>query len=372
MNNPLSQYKSLIRPILENIKAYKVVDAKGFIKLDAMENPYSLPEQVQREIANELAHEKINRYPDHSCAELKEAIYNADLAPKNLPMIIGNGSDELIWLLHTLIPENSKVISFEPSFSMYELNAKICGHQFIKIPLNHDFSLDFAETINVIKKSSPALMWISYPNNPTGNLFDFTELLTIIETNPGFTVIDEAYLPFVTGVAKPTMVDFIEKYPRLIILRTLSKMGFAGLRLGYLICQNSLINEMDKIRLPYNIDRLSAKVGNIILSRYYTHLVEQTRLIVCEKESQISFFTDNFSKFGLQIFPSKANFLLIRHQSAELLYRFLFNEKILIKEFGKSSTLLSNCLRVTIGSREENLQINQAMHNFFENFKYLT
>lgn len=358
---------NLIRPCLNNLSAYKVHNAEGFIKLDAMENPYSLPKSALDEISELIKNIAFNRYPDGNCENVKSAIYNCGLVPREFPIVLGNGSDELIWVLHTLIPEKSLVMALEPSFSMYELNSKICGHNFYKVNLQKDFSLPLDEILMCINREKPALLWLCYPNNPTGNLFNHEDIQKIISANAGFTVVDEAYLPFVNEVSQPTLINKIHDNPRLIILRTLSKMGLAGVRMGYLVTNKTIALEVEKIRLPYNIDRLSGELTTFILNNYHNALIEQTQKIVSERELQVKFFRDNFQTLGLEVFPSKTNFVLVRHQFSQLLYQNLIEHKILIKNFAQTNAMLKDCLRITIGKPDENRRLRVVMAEFFKN-----
>lgn len=355
---------SLLRPALAEIKPYPVLDSHGMIKLDAMENPFSLPLQAQADLMARLSHLEINRYPDPAQKELKAALIRAQLASQNFPLIIGNGSDEIIAMMHGILREHSKVMAFDPSFSMYELNAKTSGHTFIKVALNEDFSINLDRTLSAIDKEQPSLLWIAYPNNPTGNVFEHRALSAIIEAHKGIAIIDEAYLPFTGG---DSLIDWLGTSPKIAIMRTLSKLGLAGLRVGYLMGSPELITALEKARLPFNTNRLSAEFTKIILQDYHPQLIEQATQIAQEREKMFRFFQDwqhLHPKFRVRVFPSKANFLLVHCECASALYQWLRQQKILIKDVSNASPLLSQCLRFSIGTADQNQAVRNAVSTF--------
>lgn len=222
----------IIRPEVLALKAYHVPPATGMIKLDAMENPYTLPLPLPGEIAGLVENAQINRYPDPNATELKAALRNALAIPDSMELMLGNGSDEIIQIIAMATARpNAVLLSVEPAFVMFRMIATFANMQYIGVPLKTDFSLDLDAMLQAIAQHKPAVIFLAYPNNPTGNLFDEKAILQIIQATPGIVVIDEAYHAF----AGTSVMDKLEQYPNLLLMRTLSKLGLAGLRLGMLI-----------------------------------------------------------------------------------------------------------------------------------------
>jgi len=353
-----NKFLHLIRDEVRVLSAYNVQDAAGMIKLDAMENPYTLPGAVKDAWIKKLHDISFNRYPDPKAKNLSAKLRKQLNISENIEILFGNGSDEIIQMLAMAIAKpNAKILSIEPSFVMYKIIAQFCGLHYIGVSLNRDFSLDLEAVKLQIKTEQPALIFIAQPNNPTGNLFLHQDLCEIIELSKGLVVIDEAYTAFTEYNALP----LLDKYQNLLVMRTFSKTGLAGLRLGYLLGNSSILKEIDKIRLPYNINILTQSLAECALD-YYDLFLEQSKKIISSREKLIKVLSMNES---LKIFPSEANFITLRFKnfSADEAYKQLKEQGVLVKLLNGGHPLLSNCLRLTVGTEEENAILISALEN---------
>lgn len=348
-----------IRPEIRALAAYHVPDAAGLVKLDAMENPYGWPPEMVAEWLDIVRGAPINRYPDAGGAALKAALRQAMHIPDDMDLLLGNGSDELIQVLALVLAAPGRVvIAPEPSFVMYRLISIYAGMSYVGIPLLPDFSLDLPELLQAIADHQPALVFLAYPNNPTGNLFDEDAVRAVIAASPGVVIVDEAYHVF----AGRSLLGALREYPNLLVLRTLSKMGLAGLRLGFLIGSRDWIAELDKVRLPYNINVLTQLSAAFAL-RHMDVLESQAAAIRAEREHVYAEMSD---LPGLTVYPSRANFLLFRAPEGRgpALFQALKSAGILIKNLHGSSPALPalrDCLRVTVGTPQENAAFLQAL-----------
>ena len=239
--------RNFVREEILALKAYPVPSAAGMIKLDAMENPYRLPEPLREEVARMVSTLPINRYPDPSAPELKARLRTVFDIPAECAILIGNGSDEIIQIVaHALARPGAVMLAPEPSFVMYRMNAIYAGMRYVGVPLAADFTFDPARFLAALREANPALVFIAYPNNPTGNLFPEDAVARIIEAAPGLVVLDEAYHAF----AGRTFMDRLGEFPNLMVMRTVSKLGLAGVRLGYAAASAEWIAEFDKMRPP--------------------------------------------------------------------------------------------------------------------------
>lgn len=341
--------KNWIRPEIEALSAYHVPDSSGYIKLDAMENPYRWSEALTEKWLDLVKQSELNRYPDPAAQALKSRIYHSLNIPHTTELILGNGSDELIQMIMMAISSSDRtVISVEPSFVMYQMIATFVGMPYVAVPLKKDFSLDADEMLSAIKRHQPALIFIAYPNNPTGNLFDEQVIDRIISSTDALVVVDEAYYAF----ADKTYVDKLDRYDNLLVMRTVSKMGLAGLRLGYLAGAKNLIDEIDKVRLPYNINVLTQLSVEFALE-HIDGLNAQTNQIKKDRESLV---LEMKAIDGIEVYPTQANFILFRCQqkAANDVFASLKQQKVLIKNLSRASASLKDCLRVTVGLPEEN------------------
>ncbi len=338
----------LVRPEILRLNAYHVPDAHGLVKLDAMENPYRLPTELARELGSVLAGTAINRYPDPRADGLKVVMRRAFAIPAQLEILLGNGSDELIQILAlALARPGATLLSVEPSFIMYRLIAEFCGMRYVGVPLTPDFALDEAAMLEAIAVHKPALVFLAYPNNPTGNTFDRAVMERIIHVTPGLVVVDEAYHAFAGGLS---FLDDVPRHDNLLVMRTVSKLGLAGLRLGYLAGPRAWIAEFDKVRLPYNVGVLTQQAARLALE-HVSVLEQQAACIVAERVRLVQTLR---ALPGVQVYDSVANFLLLRLAGAADVFEGLKRRGVLVKSLHGAHPLLTDCLRVTVGTPDEN------------------
>ncbi|MDO5357145.1 MAG: histidinol-phosphate transaminase [Conchiformibius sp.] len=337
-----------IRPDILTSQAYAVpVLPENFIKLDAMEVPYRLPETLQNELAQQLGRAEINRYPNPAASGLPEALRQAFAVPETAQIALGNGSDELIQLLTMLVARpQAKMLVLEPSFVMYRRNAELFGMECIGVPLKADFSLDLPAVLAAVKTHRPALIFLAYPNNPTGVMFDRAEVEAVIAAAEGLVVVDEAYGAF----SGDSFLARAGQPENLIVLRTLSKIGFAGLRLGYAAGSPAVMNELAKITPPYNMNALSLTAARFALQ--HIDVVNQTVERLKQERGRLYAALQELD--GATAFASQANFITVRLPDAEAAYQKLWDNKILVKKLHGSHPLLDNCLRLTVGTPEQN------------------
>ena len=339
----------LIRDEIRAISAYHVPDAAGLVKLDAMENPYALPDELRKALS-QIAHDApINRYPDAAATALKARLRSAMDIPEGMEILLGNGSDEIIQILAMAIAKpGATILSLEPSFVMYKMIAAFAGVSYVGVPLLPNFSLDLDATLAAIAAHQPALIFIAYPNNPTGNLFDMTALLRILDAAPGLVVLDEAYHVF----ALDSFMPLLARYPNLLVMRTLSKLGLAGLRLGFLVGSPVWLKELDKLRLPYNVNVLTQQIAEQVLAQ--VDVLEQQAAAI--RQARTSLMQALGSIPGIEVFPSAANFILLRVANADKVFEGLKQRGVLIKNLSRAHPQLQSCLRVTVGTPDENQQ----------------
>lgn len=344
-----SLVNKIIRPEILALSAYHVPPAKGLVKLDAMENPYPLPLFLREEISRIVANAEINRYPDPHAAHLKQTLRVALSIPDGMDILLGNGSDEIIQIiaLATARP-GAKLLTVEPGFAMFRMIAAFANMPYLGIPLMPDFSLDVDHMLDAIAQHQPAIIFLTYPNNPSGNLFDAEALCRIIEASSALVVIDEAYHPF----ADKTFFDKLPDYPNLLVMRTLSKLGLAGLRLGLLTGRPEWLIHFEKIRLPYNIGIITQLIAAKVMQHF-----EVLQQQACEiKQNRAILMSRLATLDGVDVFRSDANFVLFRVNHASKIFQALIQQGILIKNLDNTHPLLKNCLRVTIGTADENAQ----------------
>lgn len=339
--------RSVVREDIQALCAYHVPDSAGLVKLDAMENPYALPADMQAEIGRLAAGAPLNRYPDPGARALRERLKDVMQVPAGMDVLLGNGSDELIQTLALAVNRPASVLmSVEPSFVMYRMVAAFAGMRYVGVPLDERFGLDAPALDAAIDTHRPALVFIAYPNNPTGNLFDAQIVRRVVERAPGLVVVDEAYHAF----AGRSFLPELERYPNLLVMRTLSKLGLAGLRLGLLIGAPQWLDELDKLRLPYNTNVLTQQVAHYVLGRDDV-LTAQAASIRAERERLLRRLSECD---GVTAFPSDANFVLFRVARAGTVFDGLKAGGVLIKKLDGSHPRLAGCLRVTVGTPEEN------------------
>ena len=345
---------AVVRPELGALSAYAVAPSEGMIKLDAMENPFPLPDAVRQRMDAALARVAVNRYPDIGADEVKRALSRSLGVSPGLGILLGNGSDELIQVITSALARpGAAMLAPEPSFVMYRLNAIHAGMRFIGVPLSGDFGLDRDAMLAAIERERPALTFLAYPNNPTGNLFAAEDVVAIIRTSPGLVVVDEAYAAF----ADASFLSRVEAFPNLLVLRTLSKVGMAGIRLGYAIAAPEWIAQLNKLRQPYNVNALTQAAAVALLADS-GWMAEQAATICAERERLAAAMAQ---LPGVTVFETKTNFLLARVPDAGVLYDGLRRARILVKNVHGWHPLLANCLRITVGTPRENDQLLEAM-----------
>ncbi len=376
MSSSLKNSLAKIRPVIKKIHAYHVPDSEGLIKLDAMENPYQLPDDLKNKLQASLATAALNRYPDPSAKSLRDKLQVVMQVPGDKSIVLGNGSDELIQMLAMAIADhgadghgsdksqNKKdvcLMSFDPGFVMYKMISDFVGIDYVGVPLQNDFSLDMEVTRKAIEKYQPEMIFIAYPNNPSANCYNEKEIEEIILSAPGMVVLDEAYHPF----AQKSFMNRLAEFENLLVMRTVSKMGLAGLRLGLLCGHPEIIAEIDKVRLPYNINVLTQVAAEFVLDNISV-LDEQAEKIRDEREVLLAAMN---AISGLEVFPSEANFILFRvlGKDASEVFESIKSSGVLIKNMKADEGLLENCLRVTVGTPDENKAFISALSSAMKN-----
>ena len=345
--SPTATPDKLLRQEILDLHAYSVFDSTGMIKLDAMENPYSLPQSLRKEISDLVADAAINRYPDADACRLKESIRAVIGLHQDLRILLGNGSDEIIQLLALAVAKpGATLLSVEPTFVMYKMISAFTGMRYVGVPLTENFALDLPAMLTAMRQHQPALVFLSYPNNPSGNLFDAEAITRIIEAAPGLVVVDEAYYAFADASFMPMLLH----YPNLLVMRTFSKLGMAGLRLGFVAGSEAWLEQLEKLRLPYNVSLLTQKVAEKLLQHHdvLLHQAEQIKLGRAWLYERLVGVAD------VRPYASDANFILFRVMHADKIFQELKNRGVLIKNLSKSHPLLFDCLRVTVGTQQEN------------------
>ncbi len=335
--------KKLVKPNIRTLRAYQAEETPCKVKLDANESPYGFT--VLKSI-------KTNRYPDPEAKDLRKiAAKEFKVKPTNI--LHGNGSDELIYYLITTF--GGPVLYPVPTFSMYGIISHVLGVKNIEISLDNEFDLYVDRILKIIKKENPKLTFLSSPNNPTGNCFSSDKILKIIKQSKCLVVIDEAYQPF---SEKKSFLTLLKKHKNLVILRTLSKIGLAGLRVGFMIANADIINEANKVRLPFNLNSLSQKVAIDALQdkkqmqKYISSIISERKKLIHDMEKMD----------GIEPYPSDANFILFKIHSvrnrvsngakdAEKIHKNLLKRGVLVRNM---KGIIDGCLRVTVGTPREN------------------
>ncbi|HEX5767425.1 MAG TPA: histidinol-phosphate transaminase [Burkholderiales bacterium] len=344
--------EQLVRAEILALKAYHVAPAEGMVKLDAMENPYPLPPAVRRELAEALARVDLNRYPDPAAPKLRELIARKMGVPPGMELLLGNGSDDLIQMVTLSLARPGAVMMYPaPTFVMYAMNATYFGMRTVATGLTEDFSLDAAAFIRAMRKENPALIYIAYPNNPTGVLYAEDDIVAILNEAPGLVVLDEAYHVFARKTLMPRLVQF----SNLVVMRTVSKLGLAGIRLGYLAARPQWVEQFNKVRQVYNVNVLTQTAAAFMLERIEV-LEEQAAKIRAEREKMGQSLK---ALHGVTVFPSEANFFLVRVPDADRTFEGLKRQGVLVRNL--NSPALKNCLRITVGTPDENRILLNAL-----------
>ncbi len=357
LNTQVTQIvKDLVRPEIRELNSYHVPDASGFLKLDAMENPNAWPGELTAQWLERMKKVEANRYPDPAAgavkAQMRSLLGLQQLEQTHecrLDILLGNGSDEIIQMLAmALARPGACIMAPEPGFVMYNMIARFVGMRFQGVDLEPDFSLDTEKFIAAINQHDPALIFLAVPNNPTGNVFSPAAVRAIVEASRGLVVIDEAYMAFTDS----DLLALAAEYPNVVVMRTFSKVGLAGLRLGFLVGAPAWISELDKLRLPYNINSLTQLSVEFAIENYalFNSQTSKLREARSELESGLREVCD------LEVFSSEANFILVRckQKSARAVFDNMKEQGVLVKCLDGAHPLLAGCLRLTVGSREQN------------------
>lgn len=346
-----------IRQDVQSMHAYAIQDSVGMVKLDAMENPFSLPPELQMALGERLGQLALNRYPDGRVNDLRAALAQYAGMPEGHDIMLGNGSDELISLLAMAcdVP-GASILAPVPGFVMYAMSAQLQGLAFHGVPLTADFELDEAAMLAAIAEHKPSIVYLAYPNNPTGNLWNDAVIEKIVVAQGeqgGLVVMDEAYQPF----ASRSYIDRLARHPHVLLMRTLSKFGLAGVRLGYMIGPKALVAEIDKVRPPYNISVLNYECALFAIE--HAEVFAQQAKVLREERARIT--QALIALPGVTPFPSEANMILVRVPDAAKAFDGLKAHKVLVKNISKMHPLLAECLRLTVGTPAENDQLLAAL-----------
>ena len=356
LSDRMSRY---LRADVQGMHGYAVQPSAGFVKVDTMENPFRLPEHLRKALGERLAEVALNRYPAERGDVLRAELAKHARMPEGCDIMLGNGSDELISLLTLAadVPGNV-VMAPLPGFVMYEMSAKLQGLKFVGVPLTADFELDGQAMLAAVREHQPALLYIAYPNNPTANLWNDDVVDAIIEAAPGLVVIDEAYQPF----AARDSLDRLRRHEHVLLMRTMSKFGLAGVRIGYMMGRQPLVAEIDKLRPPFNVSVLNCEAALFALE-HVDEYARQAATIRAEREK----LQDALALMpGVRPFPSEANMILARVPDAKRVFEGMRARGVLVKNVSALHPLLANCIRITIGTPEENPQTLAALRGALE------
>jgi histidinol-phosphate aminotransferase len=349
----------VLRADIQGMHGYAVQPSAGFVKVDTMENPFRLPPALRQALGERLAEVALNRYPAERGDVLRAELAKHAHMPEGCDIMLGNGSDELISLLTLAadVPGNV-VMAPLPGFVMYEMSAKLQGLEFVGVPLTPDFELDGPAMLAAVREHQPALLYIAYPNNPTANLWDDAVVDAIIEAAPGLVVIDEAYQPF----AARDSLERLRRHEHVLLMRTMSKFGLAGVRIGYMMGRRPLIAEIDKLRPPFNVSVLNCEAALFALE-HVDEYAKQAATIRAEREK---LYGEIAQLPGVRAFPSEANMILARVPDAKRVFEGVRARGVLVKNVSGLHPLLADCIRITIGTPEENPQTLAALRGALE------
>jgi histidinol-phosphate aminotransferase len=346
--------KRVIRQDIQSMHGYAVQPSAGMVKLDTMENPFRLPHPLREALGRRLADVALNRYPAERGDVLRAALARHARMPDHCDIMLGNGSDELISLIAMAgdVPGGS-VLAPLPGFVMYALSAKLQGLRFVGVPLTASFELDLPAMLAAVREHQPSIVYLAYPNNPTANLWDDAAIDAIIEAAPGLVVMDEAYQPF---AARDSLAR-LERHEHVLLMRTMSKFGLAGVRIGYLIGRKPLIAELDKLRPPFNISVLNCETALFALE-HVDEYARQAGIIRSERDELLKQLAE---LPGVTPFPSEANMILARVPDSKKAFEGMRERGVLVKNVAFLHPLLDNCVRLTVGTPDENVKMMDAL-----------
>ena len=365
-----------IRQDVQGMHAYAVQDSKAMVKLDAMENPHRLSPELQEALGRRLGAVAVNRYPGARIDELRAALARYAGMPDGFEIMLGNGSDELISLLAMACdvtkghpaahPGNGRpvILAPEPGFVMYAMSAQLQGMQYVGVPLTDDFELDTFAMLDAIATYRPALVYLAYPNNPTANLWNEKSVSHVAAAAAevgSIVVMDEAYQPFSSRSFLDEMKRDPDQYAHVLLMRTMSKFGLAGARIGYMMGRKEIISQVNKVRPPYNVSVLNCECALFALEHAEVFAAQAADIRAQRERLQQALL----ALPGVTPFPSEGNMILIRMMGspgrADLIFERLKARGILIKNVSKMHPLLANCLRLTVGTAPENDQLLAAL-----------
>jgi histidinol-phosphate aminotransferase len=350
--------RRVIRQDVQSMHGYAIQPSAGMVKLDMMENPFRLPSELQAALGERLGRVAINRYPAGCTTDVIDALTRHVQPPQGSKLMLGNGSDELISLLALAcdVP-GATILAPVPGFVMYAMSAALQGLRFVGVPLTDDFELDEVAMLAAIEEHKPALTYIAYPNNPTANLFDDGVIDRIVDAvgrqGRGLVVFDEAYQPF----SSRTWMSRMGEHEHVLVMRTLSKFGLAGVRLGYMAGAASLIDEIDKVRPPFNVSVLNAE-ATLFALEHADEFARQAAIIRSQRERLQA---ELAGLPGVQPLRSDANMILARVPDSKAAFEGMKARGVLVKNVAHLHPLLDNCLRITVGTPDENTQMIDAL-----------
>jgi len=344
----------VFRQDVQGMHAYAIQPSAGLIKLDAMENPHRLPLDLQARLGQRLGALALNRYPGERTNDLRAALASYAQMPDGFDIMLGNGSDELISLIALAcdVP-GASILAPVPGFVMYAMSAQLQGLKFIGVPLTADFELDEAAMLAAVDQHRPSVIYLAYPNNPTAKLWDDAVIEKIVEAAPGLVVIDEAYQPF----SSRSYLDRITRHGHVLLMRTLSKFGLAGVRIGYMMGPAPLIEQIEKVRPPYNISVLNCEAALFALEHAEVFAAQAQDLR--QQRSAVQRVLAELA--GVKAWPSDANMILARVPDAQKTFDGMKSHGVLVKNVSKMHALLANCLRLTVGTADENARMLAAL-----------
>jgi len=346
--------KRVIRQDVQSMHGYAVQPSTGMVKLDTMENPFRLPDALRTALGERLAQVALNRYPAERGDVLRGALARHAGMPEGCDIMLGNGSDELMTMLAMACDvAGNTILAPLPGFVMYEMSAKLQGIPFVGVPTTPDFELDLPAMLAAVREHRPALIYIAYPNNPTANLWNDAAIDAIIEAAPGLVVMDEAYQPFAARDSTARLV----RHEHVLLMRTMSKFGLAGVRIGYLIGRRALIGEIDKIRPPFNVSVLNCETALFALE-HADEYARQAAIIRSERD-KLQLLLRELP--GVRPYPSQANMILVRVPDSKRVFEGMKARRVLVKNIAGIHPLLANCVRLTVGTPEENVLMMQAL-----------
>ncbi|HXD39296.1 MAG TPA: histidinol-phosphate transaminase [Ramlibacter sp.] len=344
----------VFRQDVQGMHAYAIQPSAGMVKLDAMENPHRLPPNLQAELGQRLGALALNRYPGERTGDLRAALANYAQMPEGFDIVLGNGSDELISLIALAcdVP-GASILAPVPGFVMYAMSAQLQGLKFVGVPLTADFELDETAMLAAVDQHRPSVIYLAYPNNPTAKLWDDAVIEKIVEAAPGLVVVDEAYQPF----SSRSYIERITRHGHVLLMRTLSKFGLAGVRIGYMMGPAALIAQVEKVRPPYNISVLNCEAALFALE--HAGIFAAQALDLRRQRSAVQ--RELAELAGVKAWPSDANMILARVPDAQKAFDGMKSLGVLVKNVSKMHPLLANCLRLTVGTADENARMLAAL-----------